>query len=53
MGPSVEAKVRSQLTGELKAAAPAVFDLLDDAARLPRLFSEPGVTVMPFRVRIR
>jgi protease-4 len=53
MGPSVEAKVRGELTRELKSAAPAVFDVLDDATRLPRLFGEPGVTVMPFRVRIR
>jgi protease-4 len=53
MGPSVEAKVRGELTQSLKSAAPAFFDVLDDATRLPRLFGEPGVTVMPFRVKIR
>jgi protease-4 len=53
MGPSLEAKVRSRLETELNATVPALFHMLDDAARLPRLFSEPGVTVMPFRMRIR
>jgi protease-4 len=52
MGPSLEAKLHARLH-DLKGIAPALLDMLDDAARLPRLFSEPGVTVMPFRMRVR
>jgi protease-4 len=53
MGPSVEAKAGLSLKRELQATMPGLFDVLDDASRLPRLFREPGVTVMPFRARIR
>jgi len=53
MGPSVEAKIKAGFAHELKATAPGLFDVLDDATSLPRLFSEPAVTVTPFRVRIR
>jgi protease-4 len=53
MGPSVEAKMKTGFAHELKTVAPRLFDVLDDASSLPRLFSEPAVTVMPFRMRIR
>ena len=53
MGPSLEASAGRTLKRELQATTPGLLDVLDDAARLPRLFREPAVTVMPFRVRIR
>jgi hypothetical protein len=53
MGPSLEASAGRALKRELQATTPGLFDVLDDASRLPRLFREPAVTVMPFRVRIR
>ncbi len=53
MGPSLEATARRAIASEVQATAPGLLEVLGDAARLPRLFREPGVTVMPFRVRIR
>jgi protease-4 len=53
MGPSLEASAGRTLQRELQATMPGLLDVLDDAARLPRMFREPAVTVMPFRVRIR
>lgn len=53
MGPSLEAGARGMLKRELQAMTPGLLDVLDDATHLPRLFREPAVTVMPFRVRIR
>ncbi len=38
---------------EVKLVAPLVNDVIGDAAMLSRLFAEPAVTVMPFRVRIK
>jgi protease-4 len=53
MGPSVESSARTMLKREIATAAPGLLDLLGEATRLGKLFSEPAVTVMPFRVRIR
>jgi protease-4 len=53
MGPSVEARATLKLKQELSATLPGLLDVLDDASRLPQLFREPGVTVLPFRARIR
>jgi protease-4 len=53
MGPSVESSARTMVKREIGTAAPGLLDLLGEATRLGKLFSEPAVTVMPFRVRIR
>jgi protease-4 len=53
MGPSLEAGAQQTLIRQLEATAPGLLDILGDATRLTRLFREPGVTVMPFRMRIR
>jgi protease-4 len=53
MGPSLEASASRVVKRELQTTTPGLLDILDDAARLPRLFREPAVTIMPFRVRIR
>lgn len=58
-GPSVEADaaipnvLSAQLKSQLASVIPGLGEFLDEAALFPRLFREPGVTVMPYRVRIR
>jgi protease IV len=51
-GISAEARIKSQVA-ELTGVAPEILEPIAEVSRLRKLFREPGVTVLPYKIKVR